>query len=158
MKRVRITNRKDGMGLVVTGLEAAKVRRVVLVADPLVPPRVFLELLGQEVDIDLAAVVVAEPWPPAVTANEARRLLDLDPVPDLAHQLDVARDLEWARAGILPAAASAAPPPAGPCLTCGGPHGSPPPPGPTPLVSTPEDAARERERRAAWCRSHGGRS
>lgn len=62
-KRVRLRNREDGTGLEVTGLEHALVRRVVLVADPLEPPRVFLELLGHELDVDVAALVVPAPAP-----------------------------------------------------------------------------------------------
>lgn len=68
-KRVTIRNRPDGMGLLVQGLEHALVRRVVLVADPLVPPRVFVELVGYELELDVAAILEDVPRPEPIVAD-----------------------------------------------------------------------------------------
>lgn len=152
MTRVRITSRPDGLGLEVSGLEHAKVRRLVLVADPLVPPRVFLELLGHEVDIDLGAVLADEPGADGLSPAAAA----------------VTESPEEFRDRTSPA------PPV--CWTCGGAHESPPPPPPTPSITEGPDGwtvpsmksgrqvtlaerqEEERDRRADWCRAHGGRS
>lgn len=66
---VRITNRPDGLGLLVLGLEHAQVRRLVLVADPLVPPRVFVELVGADLELDVTALLAGEVAPEPIVAD-----------------------------------------------------------------------------------------
>lgn len=85
-KVVKVRNREDGLGLEVSGLEHALVRRLVLVADPLVPPRVFVELVGTNVELDVAGLLEDQPggeeWPPELTVNERRHQLGLAPLED----------------------------------------------------------------------------